>query len=199
MEHIKHAVYINLEKRTDRRAEFEAECTRMGITVDRFPAIEAKPGMIGCLKSHLAVLQHARDNNWDHVLIFEDDFEFLVSPEKFQSLLTDFFESDIVYDVVMLSYSLQKDEPFNTLLGKVLEAQTASGYLVHKRFYNTLIENFEHHLPLLIETGKHWLHMNDQCWKSLQPHAAWYYFHIRIGKQRPSYSDNTERFENYNI
>lgn len=198
MENIKHAIYINLDCRTDRRAEFEAECARMGLAAKRFPAIESTPGFIGCHKSHLAVLKHARDNDWDHVLIFEDDFEFLVSSTEFQALLTRFFESGTTYDVVMLSYNMVRAEPFNELLGKVLEVQTASGYLVHKRFYDTLIENLERHLPLLVETGRHWLHLNDQCWKSIQPGAAWYYFQTRIGKQRPGHSDLSNRFMDYN-
>ncbi len=198
MEHIQHAVYINLDRRTDRRTEFESECQRMGFHVDRFPALASQPGFVGCHKSHLAVLRMARDNNWDHVLIFEDDFQFLVSPTEFQSLLSEFFSSGIEYDVLMLSYNIQRQEPHNALLGKVLEAQTASGYLVHKRFYNTLIQNLEHHLPLLESTGAHWLHLNDQCWKSIQPQAAWYYFNTRIGKQRPSFSDLSNRFMDYN-
>lgn len=198
MEHIQHAVYINLDRRTDRRAEFESECQRIGLHVDRFPAVAEQPGFVGCHKSHLAVLRMARDNNWDHVLIFEDDFQFLVSPTEFQSLLSEFFSSGIEYDVLMLSYNIQRQEPHNALLGKVLEAQTASGYLVHKRFYNTLIQNLEYHLPLLESTGAHWLHLNDQCWKSIQPQAAWYYFNTRIGKQRPSFSDLSNRFMDYN-
>jgi glycosyl transferase family 25 len=198
MEHIQHAVYINLDRRTDRRAEFESECQRMGFHVDRFPAVAEQPGFLGCHKSHLAVLRMARDNDWDHVLIFEDDFQFLVSPTEFQSLLSEFFSSGIEYDVVMLSYNIQRQEPHNALLGKVLEAQTASGYLVHKRFYNTLIQNLEYHLPLLESTGAHWLHLNDQCWKSIQAEAKWYYFTTRIGKQRPSFSDLSNRFMDYN-
>lgn len=198
MEHIKHAVYINLDRRADRRAEFNAECERIGLRVERFPAIESQPGFVGCHKSHIAVLKMAKANNWEHVLIFEDDFQFLVDAATFQTNLEQFFASNTPYDVLMLSYNIQRSEPVNELISKVYEAQTASGYLVHSRFYDTLIQNLETNLPLLERTGAHWLYLNDQCWKSVQPDAAWYFFNTRIGKQRPSYSDLANRFMDYN-
>ena len=198
MEHIKHAIYINLDRRTDRRADFTAECERIGLRVERFPAIESQPGFVGCHKSHIAVLKMAKANNWEHVLIFEDDFQFLVDAVTFQANLEQFFASNTPYDVLMLSYNIQRSEPVNELISKVYEAQTASGYLVHSRFYDTLIQNLEDNLAPLEHTGAHWLHLNDQCWKSVQPAAAWYYFNTRIGKQRPSYSDLANRFMDYN-
>lgn len=197
MEFIAQAVFINLDRRTDRRSEFEAECEKMGLSVKRFSAIDSSPGFVGCHKSHLAVLQMAKAEKWENVLIFEDDFMFLVDSKTFQEQLRQFFHSGLSYDVLMLSYNVQHGIPFNSLLTKVHEAQTASGYLVHSRFYDTLIHNLETNLALLETTGRHWLYLNDQCWKSLQPGANWYCFNLRLGKQRPSYSDLSNRFVDY--
>ncbi len=97
----------------------------------------------------------------------------------------------------MLSYNLKKSQPFHGLLWKVIDAQTASGYIVHKRFYDKLIQLYERTLPKLEQTELWDTFANDQIWKTLQPKSAWYAFKTRIGKQRESFSDNTGRMENY--
>jgi len=73
MENINSAFYINLEKREDRRKEFEEECKKMEITVERFPAIERSRGILGCHLSHITILKKARELGLSNVLIFEDD------------------------------------------------------------------------------------------------------------------------------
>ena len=194
MNHIAGAFYINLDSRTDRRLEFENECAKMNIHVQRFPAIKDAKPFIGCHKSHLEVLKKARELGLENVLIFEDDFQFIVGKEEFISNLNKFFDSNTPYDVIMLSYSLMRGEPVNDIFGRVVEVHTASGYLVHSRFYDKLISNLETNLAKLIETHHHWLYLNDQCWKQLQPSSEWFYFKTRIGIQRPSYSDLAGRF-----
>jgi glycosyl transferase family 25 len=183
--------YINLDHRTDRREELEAELAKVGIThYERFPAIRRNPGIIGCGLSHLAVLKLARSRGYRNVLIFEDDFEFLVDRETFWKYMEDLFLEVKSYDVIMLAYAIDKSEPFSLLAKKVLEGQTASGYIVHSRFYDTLIELYEDAVPKLISTGEHWIYANDQVWKKLQPASEWYATTTRIGKQRASISDS---------
>lgn len=189
MENISGAIYINLDRREDRRAEFEDECKRIGITVERFSAIEQNPGFIGCTLSHIAVLKEARARGLKNVLIFEDDFTFLVDKETFNSNLQSFFDLNIDYDVLMLGYKLNQSEPFNDLIGRVKMAETTSCYLVHNRFYDRLIDVLESDVKKLISTHKHWLYIVDQSWKKLQPEAQWFYFTTRIGKQRAGFSD----------
>ena len=197
MENIRKAIYINLDRRVDRRELIEAEFAKMGIMVERFPAIEAKPGMVGCHASHLAVLKKARDAGWENVLVFEDDFMFAVDKETFHRELKRFFDLKMPYDVVMLAYNLNKSEECNEVVGYARDVQNAAGYIVHKRFYDKLIDNLETAFPLLRDTHQHWNYLNDQCWKSLQPQSEWFYLKTRIGKQRPSYSDLAERYMDY--
>ena len=40
--------YINLDRRPDRRAEVEEEFKKMELVVERFSAIDRKPGIVGC-------------------------------------------------------------------------------------------------------------------------------------------------------
>jgi len=191
--------YINLARRTDRREEIEQELTALDLPFERYNAVESSPGLIGCAYSHLGVLKTARDRGLPNVLILEDDFQPLVSKEEFWKNINAFFAQDIPYDVLMLGYNIQQSTPFNDLVCKVNEAQTTSGYVVHSRFYDPLINVIEDSIPHLQRTGKHWEYAIDQAWKQLQPAAAWYAFNTRIGKQRASYSDCGGGFMDYGV
>lgn len=202
--HIDRIIYINLDYREDRKEEIEKEIQKMDLTdkTERFSAIRvAELGILGCTKSHLAVLKLAKERGYKNVLILEDDFEFTISKSDFEQNLSTLFDSKIDYDVCMISYLLQKfeeNENKSPYIGRVLEAQTASGYLVKSEYYDKMIELYEWACPLLETTKAHWLYANDQCWKSLQNKDNWYYFKKRFGKQRASYSDNSMTYMDYN-
>lgn len=205
-QNIDHIFYINLDYREDRREEIESEIEKYELTekTERFSGIRVmEQGILGCTKSHLAVLKLAKERRYKNVLILEDDFEFVLPKEEFEHSLQVFFDSGIEYDVCMLSYLLQKENEIDELiemcpiLNRVIEAQTASGYLVNEKYYDTIIALYEWAWPLLEETKAHWLYANDQCWKSLQKKDRWFYFKNRIGKQRASYSDNSMSFMDY--
>lgn len=197
--HISHIVYINLDRRTDRRDQMEQELKRMGLAAERFAAIEHSSGIVGCGMSHLAVLERAKAAGWDSVLILEDDFQFIVDRATLDRQMTAFFDAGLPYDVLMLSYHEVKQTPFHEVASKVLEAQTAAGYVVHRRFYDTLLETWREGLAKLIETGEHWKYANDQYWKRLQPEAQWFLLIPRIGYQRPGYSDLAKRHVDYGL
>lgn len=194
MQHLGGVFYINLDRRADRRREIEGELVSMGISGERFAGIAATPGIVGCGLSHLAVLRLARDRGLKNVLIFEDDFQFLVSKEQFWSHVGAFFERGIPYDVLMLSYNIQASQPIDDLIMRVEAADTASAYIVNACFYDSLIELYEEAMPLLVATGKHWIWANDQIWKRVQPTSRWFAFTSRSGRQRGSYSDNSLQY-----
>ncbi len=198
MEFIHKVIYINLDKREDRRAEIEGELRSMDITAERFPGIERKPGIVGCTASHLAVIKRAKEEGWPNVLVFEDDFMFLVNKLKFYNNVREFFQSNMVYDVLMLGYNITgKSENLNEIVSRGYNIQAPSGYIVHHRFYDKLINTWESALQHLIITGHHWHYANDQSWKSLQIDNTFLYFNIRIGKQRGSWSDNAGCYMDY--
>jgi GR25 family glycosyltransferase involved in LPS biosynthesis len=191
-------IYINLEKRKDRREEIESELDKIELPYERFNAVERKMGLAGCGYSHLEVLKIAKRKNYKNILILEDDFMFLVSKEEFENQLTQFFDIVTQYDVCMISYNVLQNEPVSEtdVVKRLLEAQTASGYIVNNHYYDKLIELYEKNIPILEQTGMHWIYANDQVWKPLQKQDKWYYFTTRIGKQRPGYSDNAGCFSN---
>ena len=186
-------IYINLDKRTDRRDEIEKELNNFNLSYERYPAIY-KTGAVGCAQSHLNVLKLAKERGYKNVLILEDDFTFLVSKEEFESNLKSFFEKFPNYDVCMLSYRLHKFEEIKEeCVNRLLFSQTASGYLVNSNYYDKLIDLYEKAIPLLEKTGEHWNYANDIVWKDLQKTDKWYYFKTRIGKQRAGYSDHANK------
>lgn len=195
---INHAMYINLDRRVDRREQIEAEMERLGIPCQRFAAVPT--GGIGCMQSHIEVLRLALERGYEHILVLEDDFQAVVDPDTFRSLVMGVLESGLEYDVLMLSHNIQRSEPGpRAELVRVLEAQTASGYLVHGSYIQKLLSIFEENLPLFKSSGAHWIYANDQIWKRLQPLDRWYAFEPRLGIQRESYSDLAGHVVNYGV
>jgi hypothetical protein len=60
--------------------------------------------------------------------------------------------------------------------------------------YDTLINLWEMAVERLIQTGQHWVWALDQIWKTLQPKSEWFTTKVRIGLQRPSFSDIGQKF-----
>ena len=67
-------LFINLDRDRDRLRHMEAELKRFGLAnhYERLRAIEAEPGRLGCMRSHLKALDFARRQR-DAVHILEDD------------------------------------------------------------------------------------------------------------------------------
>tara|TARA_B110000261_G_scaffold136859_1_gene154920 strand:- start:685 stop:1140 length:456 start_codon:yes stop_codon:yes gene_type:complete len=98
--------YINLEHRIDRKEHIENQIKKyidpeLSIT-KRFNAIENKNGHIGCSKSHLNIIEECIQNNYNNVLIFEDDFEFIIEESEFKNYLNKFFTKYSNYDILLL-------------------------------------------------------------------------------------------------
>ena len=193
---VDHIFYINLDRRPDRKEHIETQLSKYDLTGERYAAINTPhSGIVGCGFSHLNVLKLARERNYKNVLILEDDFEFIVSKEEFEHKLELFFQLNIEYDVVMISHLIQKSQeitemPEISFIRKIIDGQTASGYIVSSHFYDTLINLYEETTILLEKTNHHWLYANDMCWKKLQPGGNWFYFTEPLGRQRTDYSDN---------
>ena len=112
---------INLPERVDRRKGIEKELKAIGLDfscpdVNLFSAVRPSDplafpniGVLGCYLSHLEILREARDNNFQNILVMEDD---LAISRQFsvveKSLISQLRELD--YGIVFLGYS-----PYNGL------------------------------------------------------------------------------------
>lgn len=185
---LKHILYINLDRSVERRQKMEEIFSVYGLKAERFRAIQNNSfPALGCAQSHLAVLKQARDRGYPQVLIMEDDFEPLVTPDEFHQRIRKI--PDNGYDVFQLVLGkfrgeVIEDSPFT----KVLESQMSTGYIVHERFYDRLIQIMEEGCSKLELTWQHWLYANDQVWKPIQPFVDWFCFTEPIARQRKGIS-----------
>lgn len=209
MEFIDSVYYINLDSRTDRLKEFEGEMNRLGVPPSKLHRISAIPtpgfGILGCGLSHKKALETFYESGKQYALIFEDDFMFDLDLNYCRFLLKHVFETRIEFDLIMLAGNVMKDqESQSPFLRKVIDAQTASGFLLHRNFAPKLIQALSESTKLLEEwwiehhEKKH-EYCNDIYWKKLQPDSNWYIFKPKLGLQRESYSDNEQKVTNYGV
>ena len=195
---IKHAFYINLESRTDRKIHVEKELSNVGIRANRFNAIKLKNGAIGCSMSHLKCIQYAKDNNLPHILICEDDIQFL-EPTVFKNQLNKFLEIHKEWDVILLAgNNIQPYTIIDDTCIKVNHCQTTTGYIVRNHYFDNMIHNIKEGIQKLIQyPEKHFFFALDKYWLSLQKEGDWYLITPLTVIQRANYSDIEKKFINY--
>lgn len=207
---IDHIIYINLEHRKDRREHITAQIKKLdpeGSKTTRFNAIyydkceiENVSGAVGATYSHLGCLKMAYEKGYENTLILEDDFEFIGDISELTKRLIYFQKSPFFKDYKMIllgtnsRYIADIKDPYISI---PVQSQTASGYIINRRFLGQLITTFEHSLAKLIETedrDKYALDMEG--WKSFQypvdkaPKVFTFNnSNYRAGRQIASYSD----------
>jgi glycosyl transferase family 25 len=196
---IQHVFYINLDTRPDRKAHVERQLQSIGITnAQRFKAIKLHNGALGCSMSHLKLLETAKQNNWDHILIVEDDIQFL-KPNIFKKQMNSFLQKHTKFDVLLLGgNNMPPFEQIDDTCVKVSRCQTTTGYLVKNHYFDTLIHNYRNGMAkLLKEPQNHVLFAIDKYWFTLQSKHDWYLLTPLTVTQREDYSDIEKRATNY--
>lgn len=197
--------YINLAHRQDRNLQIQQELSKTNIDSNKITRINGiydnKLGCLGCAKSHCLALSKFLESPKTNqtCIIFEDDFEFTLEQDKINELINNFFKNVKKFDVLMLSSNTLNEEPTTyNFITKILDAQTLSGYAIHRSFAPLLLNNFRNSVAML-EKSKQKIH--HQCIdiniKILQPYTNWYCLNPKVGKQRESYSDIEEKLVNY--
>jgi glycosyl transferase family 25 len=195
---IKHAFYINLDSRPDRKAHVEKQMSIIGIAAERFKAIKLPNGALGCSMSHLKILETAKANKFPHVLIVEDDILFTDAP-LFIKQFNKFLETHKDFDVVLISgNNLPPYKNIDDTCVKVSQCQTTTGYLVKSHYFNALINNYREGIKKLIENpASHKIYAIDKYWFNLQKINKWYLIIPLSVTQREDYSDIEKRPTNY--
>ena len=193
--------YINLEHRTDRKEHVEAQLSKIGFkNFERFNAIKMENGAVGCSMSHLKVLQQALKSGLDHILIVEDDIEFL-DPELFKTQLEKFLQNRTSsnWDVVLIAgNNMPPYETVDDTCVKVSRCQTTTGYLVNGHYIEKLMNNVKMGLTkLLREPEKHAQYAIDKHWFALQEKDNWFLITPLTVVQREDYSDIEKKVINY--
>ena len=200
LEDIKHAFYINLDHRTDRKEHVTGQLTNLGLQgFERFNAIKMENGAVGCSMSHLKILQSAVQNNWDHVLIVEDDITFL-DPALFKANFETFLQRNgNNWDVILLAgNNMPPYDAIDDVCIKVKRCQTTTGYLVNGHYIKKLMENVKMGLTqLMYKPASHAMYAIDKFWFVLQAVDKWYLIIPPTVVQREDYSDIEKKRINY--
>ena len=143
--------------------------------------------------------QLAIDNDWKNVLIFEDDFEFIVNKKTVNKLLNALFNYVDNWDGVVLSSSQIKKEHciYSPFLYKNLGSLTTSGYLINKNTMYLLRDSNKLSYDNLMKGKKYDEFACDVIWQKIQKDNNWYCFNPKFGKQIESYSDIEKKIINY--
>jgi GR25 family glycosyltransferase involved in LPS biosynthesis len=195
---IKHAFYINLLSRTDRKVHVENQFDTLGIKIERFNAIKMTDGALGCSFSHLKLIEKAKAENLDHILVAEDDVLF-TQPEVFVNQFNKFLTNHKDFDVVIIcGNNCPPYSEIDDTCVKVTRCQTTTCYLVRKHYYDTLINNYREGINKLIrEPNNRYNYAIDKYWFNLQMKDNWYLIVPLTVTQREDYSDIEKQVTNY--
>jgi hypothetical protein len=135
-------------------------------------------------------MEMASQNNWDHVLVCEDDAT-IINPSQLVHQVNHFFQRfNDSWDVLLLAgnnYQPFRQESSEAV--RVANCQTTTAYLVRRPYFETLLANFKEGLSKLKAI--------DQYWKLLQRTDRWYLIVPISVIQRPDYSDISNRCVDY--
>jgi glycosyl transferase, family 25 len=185
-------VYINLEHRTDRNEHMKRVTETFGDKVSRFSAIENQQGALGCTMSHISVLRIAIENNWNNILIMEDDAEWYNFEQGYNTLKK---LASNPYDVIMLGGSFVS---YDIETYRLHRALTTTAYLVNKHYMPVLLQNFEEGLCKFLESpSQPALYALDTYNNRLQQVDNWYIVQPPLVYQTPTFSDVEKRFVDY--
>ena len=178
------AYIINLEDRLDRKLHIVDEMTKLPqVSYEIVSAIRDESKT--CFLSHLKCIQRAKDNNLPYVLVLEDDAIFTEDCiEIFDRALTEVQTRQ--WDMLYLGANLNSNAyNITPTLVKLSGAYTTHAYMVHERFYDTILN-----LKLDFEI--------DVCYSKLMNENNVYMCDPIIAFQLPSYSNLQDGFRDYN-
>ncbi len=198
-------VYINLDKREDRKKEILHELELLTIPPEKIQRVAGvyipKNGHKGCIQSHILALKLVQMNNWANIAIFEDDAQMVDNPEKTIAAINSAIdELPEKWDVLMLATANKKEEPLSDKqhINKLNVSTTSSAYIVNGKYYDKLIKLFEYSNVMMSQNkwGKddgHEPYALDQKWIELQGQDNWFCAKKDLFTQRNSKSTINSR------
>lgn len=201
-------LYINIEYRKDRREHIENELRKLfpdGSKIHRINAIKCESaGEYGCSRSHIKALETMLEHNdWNTVLIVEDDFTFRSSdPEEVQRSVNVFLDNvNPDMDVGLLSHHrthrIFKDTS-NPSIKQFFYSLTTSSYIITRKYIPALLANFTYSATHMYLNGVRDENCLDVHWTEVMKTGKWYGIYPAIGYQYDNYSDITKSESNYN-
>jgi glycosyl transferase family 25 len=183
-------IYINLDHRQDRRdimSKFFEEGQIPLEKVVRFSAIKRPSGALGCVESHMEVLNLAIRENWKNILILEDDLKWSKGFEENYKKLEELTKLSN-WDVILLTgWYYEYNFP------RIFKANNTGGYLVNEAYRSKLLANritSVHKLSRGIGFDlKNSKYNADMYWNELMKVDKWYGLNPCICYQVDGFSD----------
>ena len=191
-------IYIlNLEEREDRYIETMCELCKVDAPLNKVFHYKAKktPGdggpYVGATQNHIDVMNDIVNEGYINSLILEDDIVFSPNISQIKKDITEFFDSDYLYDICFLSASrFHKKEPHNDLLIKSKQiCTTSSAYFLSNKTIQSVRDCVMEGMDLLKKTNNANLYCIDRYWSKLQEDDRVFIFKRKMAYQRPNYSN----------
>jgi GR25 family glycosyltransferase involved in LPS biosynthesis len=205
---------INLEHRKDRFNECIEIASRAGVSLNQSNFFSAKhlpnDGARGCALSHAKVISdYLFEDDKSFLLVLEDDFE-IRNKEEFSNNLRKIINQNEYWDVYLLGHNQAvpiEGAPLENSF-RVINSQTASGYIVKRDYAPTLIETFFRSATLLknystlsedLRNISRIFFACDMLWKELQLKDRFLATFPSLIFQRESHSDIENKLVNYGV
>lgn len=178
---------INLPSRHDRMAHFMDEFEYINQGGDSFkiiPGVIAESPKLGIAEAHMNCIKLAKENNWENVMIMEDDVRFQAKNKTIEYVQNALHNLPEKWDILLGgAYEVHNPEPYNQHWNKIGEFCGLHCYIVNKSFYNQFLTYKPgHHIDRwLNRSGNNNVYLSDK------------FFAIQID----GHSDNTGKDENY--
>ena len=190
---------INLNRREDRWNETLEELKKWGLSdsVSRYSAIDGNTlnndtvinnGELGILTTHINIITEAKENNYNNILILEDDIEFtkeIENIDEYMSLVPSYW--DMLYFGGNHNKHIGKE--INLLNEKIIKLNETYG--IHCVVINNTV--YDLILNLITKRNK----PIDVYYADIQKSYNCYGFNPSIALQRESFSDIQNKNVNY--
>ena len=190
---------INLNRREDRWNETLEELKKWGLSdsVSRYSAIDGNTlnndtvinnGELGILTTHINIITEAKENNYNNILILEDDIEFTKEIENIDEYMS-LVPSD--WDMLYFGGNHNKHigKEINLLNEKIIKLNETYG--IHCVVINNTV--YDLILNLITKRNK----PIDVYYADIQKSYNCYGFNPSIALQRESFSDIQNKNVNY--
>ena len=201
LEHKFRVVFINLDRRPDRRRETERELGSLGLhDAERIQAISDVNGALGCARSHLKVISNFAASGESLLLVCEDDIELNCNREELMTAVAEFIAHPEL-DVLCLGFRLRAPQlPITRNLAVANGIQTTLCYLVKAQAGERLARAFQRSERMLSKGRSPRVASIDQQWKKEQTQDLMFCVpRKKLILHRASFSDITGREKDYNV
>ena len=193
-------ICLNLEKRTDRKDICDSIFKKFNLNVEYFNAVDGTtlpqrgkitPGHRGCCMSHKKIFEYILSNNWENVLILEDDVEF----DDNLHLLFEQYYNEVPLDWQLLYFGGNHNSLTPKLVSahvhRLVKTYTTHCYAVKRNIIPLLLQEFSDNK---IYDGEVDVHLSN-----IQKLVPCYGFIPALAWQRKDFSDIENKIVDYNF